>query len=70
MNLALLNGTIEDHNNNSFNSTIAEAIANIKSNAMVLKMQCVKFSGISNDKFCLKIFFSEFENCVANMRSN
>ena len=80
MNLALLGGTIEDQKINqkessldiddSFNNTIAEGIANIQSNAKVPRMQCVKFSGISNDRFCFNNLFSQFENYVANMQSN
>ena len=80
MNLALIGGAIEDqkidknvnsHNNdNSFNDTIAEAITNMQANTMVPKLQCVKFNGNSSDKFAFKNFLSQFQNCVANMRSN
>lgn len=81
MHLAAINDAIEDHkeenktnahsiDENPLNNSVAEAIANMQNNAMVPKMQCVKFNGMSSEKFCFKNFWSQFLNCVSNMRSD
>ena len=79
MNLAALAHAVEQNkleskvdinNESSLNNSIVEAISTVQNSSMVPKMHCIKFNGLSSDKFAFKNFMASFENCVGNLRSD